>query len=65
MELFLDKIMYIILMMSILNTISHGLKFAMSWTNGDKYYITNNSKIFLGLSLSIIITIIITGIKII
>lgn len=52
-------------MMSILNILYHGLFFTISFYSNEKYRITTLSRILLGLSLSFIVTVIFTGLKLI
>lgn len=65
-ELILNKILFIIMVMSILNCLQHVWRVVNNLMKDvpDKYSITKIDSILLGFSLSYIITTIFTGIKI-
>jgi len=65
LEIFLNKVMFIILMMSILNLLYHTLFFTLSFFSNEKYRVSTRSRILLGLSVSFIMTVIFTGLKLI
>lgn len=61
--LILDKIMYILFFLSLVNVLRHLFLFFIKVSDQKKYEITNISLFYLGLSVSYILTSLITGIK--
>lgn len=62
--LVLNKIIFILFFLSTLNVIRHLFLFLLKISDQDRYKISNTSLIYLGLSLSMILTSLFTGIKI-
>lgn len=66
-EVILNKGLFVIFFLSILNVIRHGWKIFMLLRNSDlpnKYELTKTELVFLGLSISYLISTIFTGIEI-
>lgn len=59
----LNKIMFLVLFLSIANVFRHFLLFVINATDGKKYVISNSALFYLGLSISFILTSIFTGIR--
>lgn len=60
----LNKIMYILFFLSLVNVVRHLLFFIIRLSDQKKYEISNTSLFYLGLSISMILTSIFTGIRI-
>lgn len=63
-DIILNKIMYILFFLSVVNVSRHLFLFLIKISDQKKYEITNSSLFYLGLSISMILTSIVTGIKI-
>lgn len=68
-ELLLNKVLMVLFFMSLLNTIRHAYYFIQAIVTSTeeqpiKYVISKNSLILLGLSISYVLSVIFTGIKI-
>lgn len=64
MDVLINKLMYMVLFLSILNTIRHGFFFFLKVAYQEKYVISNRSLLLLGLSLSFILMVIFSGVTI-
>jgi hypothetical protein len=60
----LNKIMFILFFLSLVNVIRHSFLFLIKVSDQKKYLISNTSLFYLGLSLSMLLTTLFTGIKI-
>lgn len=66
-ESLLNKVLFILFFLSILNVLRHGWKISMMLRNEDvpnKYELTKSELIFLGISIAYLISAIFTGIRI-
>lgn len=63
-ELILNKIMYVLFFLSLVNVIRHLFLFVVKVTDSKKYILDRPTLFYLGLSISMILTSIFNGIKI-
>lgn len=62
-DLILNKILYVIFFLSCVNVIRHSLLFVINVSDQKKYQVSDITLFYLGLSISMILTSIVTGIK--
>lgn len=63
-ELILNKIMYLLFFLSLINVVRHIFFFIIKINDNKKYVLDRMSLFYLGLSISMILTSVFTGIKI-
>lgn len=59
-----NKIMFILFFLSLVNVVRHSLLFLIKISDQEKYRVSNTTLFYLGLSISMLLTSIFTGIKI-
>jgi hypothetical protein len=64
-QIILNKIVFILFFMSLLNVIRHSFLFTINLIDSKKYVLERDTLFYLGLSISMLLTSIINGIKII
>lgn len=64
LSLILNKIMFILFFLSLVNVIRHSFLFLIKITDQEKYKMSRISLFYLGLSISMVLTSLFTGIKI-
>lgn len=64
LSLILNKIMFILFFLSLVNVIRHSFLFLIKITDQEKYKMSSISLFYLGLSISMVLTSLFTGIKI-
>ena len=62
-ELILNKIIFVLFFLSLVNVIRHGFLFTIKTSDNKKYILDRLSLFYLGLSISMILTSIFNGIK--
>ena len=60
----INKLMYMVLFLSILNTVRHGFLFFLKFTDAERYKISDTSVLLLGLSVSFILMCIFNGVTV-